>query len=106
MNVFRQRGSIGAVFRTIPFEIPDVGVLHMPRVIDSFPLLPRGLVLVTGPTGSGKSTTLAALLDIINETKAVHILSCEDPIEFLYRTRKPSSINAKSARTRRASRPP
>ncbi len=84
MNVFRQRGTIGAVLRTIPFDIPDFDSLHMPAVIQTFAHLPRGLVLVTGPTGSGKSTTLAALLDIINRTKAVHILSCEDPIEFLY----------------------
>jgi twitching motility protein PilT len=60
----------------------------MPAIIQSFAHLPRGLVLVTGPTGSGKSTTLAALLDIINRTKAVHILSCEDPIEFLYDHKK------------------
>jgi twitching motility protein PilT len=88
MNVFRQRGSIGAVLRTIPFDIPDFDSLHMPAVIRSFADLPRGLVLVTGPAGSGKSTTLAALLDIINRTKAVHIMSCEDPIEFLYEHKK------------------
>ena len=84
MNVFRQRGAIGAVLRTIPFEIPSFDSLHLPAVIRTFADLPRGLVLVTGPTGSGKSTTLASLLDIINRTKPVHILSCEDPIEFLY----------------------
>jgi twitching motility protein PilT len=88
MNVFRQRGSIGAVLRTIPFHIPEFDSLHMPAVIRTFAQLPRGLVLVTGPTGSGKSTTLAALLDIINRTKAVHILACEDPIEFLYGHKK------------------
>jgi len=84
MNVFRQRGAIGAVLRTIPFDIPEFDSLHLPAVMRTFAELPRGLVLVTGPTGSGKSTTLASLLDIINSTKAVHILSCEDPIEFLY----------------------
>ena len=84
MNVFRQRGAIGAVLRTIPFDIPTFDSLHLPAIIESFAHLPRGLVLVTGPTGSGKSTTLAALLDIVNRTKAVHILSVEDPIEFLY----------------------
>jgi twitching motility protein PilT len=88
MNVFRQRGSIGAVLRTIPFHIPDFASLNMPPIIQTFAQLPRGLVLVTGPTGSGKSTTLAALLDIINRTKPVHILSCEDPIEFLYGHKK------------------
>ena len=84
MNVFRQRGAIGAVLRAIPFEIPDFASLQMPPVIQTFANLHRGLVLVTGPTGSGKSTTLASLLDIINRTRAVHILSCEDPIEFLH----------------------
>ncbi len=88
MNVFRQRGAIGAVLRTIPFNIPDFDSLHLPAVIRTFADLPRGLVLVTGPTGSGKSTTLASLLDIINRTKPVHILSCEDPIEFLYDHKK------------------
>ncbi len=88
MNVFRQRGAIGAVLRTIPFEIPAFDSLHLPAVMRTFAELPRGLVLVTGPTGSGKSTTLASLLDIINSTKAVHILSCEDPIEFLYSHKK------------------
>jgi twitching motility protein PilT len=88
MNVFRQRGSVGAVLRTIPFHIPEFSTLNMPAVVKTFAQLQRGLVLVTGPTGSGKSTTLAALLDIINRTKAVHILSCEDPIEFLYGHKK------------------
>jgi twitching motility protein PilT len=88
MNVFRQRGAIGAVLRTIPFHIPEFDSLRLPAVIETFAHLPRGLVLVTGPTGSGKSTTLAALLDIINRTKPVHILSCEDPIEFLYDHKK------------------
>ena len=88
MNVFRQRGAIGAVLRTIPFDIPTFDSLHLPSIIESFAHLPRGLVLVTGPTGSGKSTTLAALLDIVNRTQAVHILSVEDPIEFLYSHKK------------------
>ncbi len=70
MNVFRQRGSVGAVLRTIPFTIPAFYSLHLPGVIRSFAELPRGLVLVTGPTGSGKSTTLASLLDIINRWPA------------------------------------
>ena len=84
MNVFQQRGSVGAVLRVIPFEIPPFDSLGLPAVVRSFAELPRGLVLVTGPTGSGKSTTLAALLDVINRSKAVHIMSCEDPIEFLH----------------------
>jgi twitching motility protein PilT len=84
MNVFRQRGSLSAVLRAIPFKIPDFDTLGLPSIVRGFADLPRGLVLVTGPTGSGKSTTLASLLDIINRTKPVHILSCEDPIEFLH----------------------
>jgi twitching motility protein PilT len=82
--VFRQRGSVGAVLRAIPFQIPDLADLGLPPVVAKLAELPRGLVLVTGPTGSGKSTTLASLLDVINRTKAVHILSCEDPVEFLH----------------------
>jgi twitching motility protein PilT len=88
MNVMRQRGSVGSVMRAIPLNIPDFDSLQMPAVIRTFADLPRGLVLVTGPTGSGKSTTLASLLDVINRTKAVHILSCEDPIEFLHSHKK------------------
>jgi twitching motility protein PilT len=84
MNVFRQRGSIGAVLRMIPFDIPPFDRLGLPAAVQRLADLPRGLVLVTGPTGSGKSTTLASLLDIINRTKPVHIMSCEDPIEFLH----------------------
>ena len=84
MNVFQQRGSVGAVLRVIPFEIPAVRQLGLPDSVRRLTDLPRGLVLVTGPTGSGKSTTLASLLDVINRTKAVHIISCEDPIEFLH----------------------
>ena len=84
MNVFLQRGSIASVLRVIPFEIPPFETLGLPNSVRRLTDLPRGLVLVTGPTGSGKSTTLASLLDIINRTKAVHIISCEDPIEFLH----------------------
>ena len=84
MNVFRQRGSVGAVLRVIPFDIPPFDGLGLPAAVRSLADLPRGLVLVTGPTGSGKSTTLASLIDIINRTKAVHIMTCEDPIEFLH----------------------
>jgi twitching motility protein PilT len=84
VNVFQQRGSIGAVLRMIPHQIPPFDSLGMPPQIASFAELRRGLVLVTGPTGSGKSTTLASIVGIINQTKPLHIMTVEDPIEFLH----------------------
>ncbi|MBK5211122.1 MAG: type IV pilus twitching motility protein PilT [Coriobacteriia bacterium] len=88
VNVFRQRGAMGAVLRTIPFGIPTIKQLGLPQVCTDLADKPRGLVLVTGPTGSGKSTTLAAMIDYINETKAVHIVTMEDPIEFIHQNKK------------------
>jgi twitching motility protein PilT len=84
VNVFQQRGSIGSVMRAIPHEIPPFDTLGLPEVVASLAELRRGLVLVTGPTGSGKSTTLASLVNIINKTKPLHIMTVEDPIEFLH----------------------
>jgi twitching motility protein PilT len=84
LNVFQQRGTVAAVLRAIPHEIPAFEVLGVPESIRSFTELRRGLVLVTGPTGSGKSTTLASLVDIINRSKPLHIITIEDPIEFLH----------------------
>jgi twitching motility protein PilT len=84
VNVFLQRDSVGAVLRSIPYEIVPLETLGLPPAVAQFAQLPRGLVLVTGPTGSGKSTTLASLIDIINSTKPVHIMTVEDPIEFLH----------------------
>jgi twitching motility protein PilT len=84
VNVFQQRDAVGTVLRSIPFEIRSLEELGMPPSIGQLADLPRGLVLVTGPTGSGKSTTLAALIDIINRTKPLHIMSVEDPIEYLH----------------------
>ena len=92
VNLFQQRGSIGTVMRAIPHEIPPFDTLGLPAVIPSLAELRRGLVLVTGPTGSGKSTTLASLVNIINETKPVHIVTIEDPIEFLH-THNRSIVN-------------
>jgi len=83
-NVFNQRGSVGAVFRVIPFEIKGFKALNLPPVVEQLCEKPRGLILVTGPTGSGKSTTLAAMIDKINTDRHEHILTIEDPIEFLH----------------------
>lgn len=84
MNILLQRDSVGCVMRVIPYEIVDFNQLGVPSSVEQFAWLPRGLVLVTGPTGSGKSTTLASLVDIINRERAVHIMTVEDPIEFLH----------------------
>jgi twitching motility protein PilT len=86
-NLFRQRESIGAVMRLIPWEIKPLESLGMPSVMSTFADLKRGLVLVTGPTGSGKSTTLAAVIDQVNRTRSGHIMTIEDPIEFLHEHR-------------------
>ena len=92
VNVFQQRDAVGSVMRAIPFKISTLEELGIPSQVHQFAELPRGLVLVTGPTGSGKSTTLAALIDIINSNKPVHIMSVEDPIEFLH-THKRAVVN-------------
>ena len=84
VNLYQQRGAIGAAFRLVPFAIRSAEDLGLPAVIEDFARIPRGLVVVTGPTGSGKSTTLAALVDVINRERAVHIMTVEDPIEFLH----------------------
>ena len=84
VNVFRQRDALGAVMRVIPFEIKPLEALGVPASVASFARLPRGFVLVTGPTGSGKSTTLASIIDLINRERAGHIMTVEDPIEFLH----------------------
>ncbi|HUZ44171.1 MAG TPA: type IV pilus twitching motility protein PilT [Acidimicrobiales bacterium] len=84
LNVFLQRGSLGAVFRVIPWEVRPLEELGLPAAVGSLAQLQRGLVLVTGPTGSGKSTTLASLIDIVNTARAGHIVTVEDPIEFLH----------------------
>jgi twitching motility protein PilT len=84
VNVFLQRDAVGSVMRVIPYEIVPLENLGLPPAVAQLAELPRGLVLVTGPTGSGKSTTLASLVDIINRTKPHHIMTVEDPIEFLH----------------------
>ena len=87
-NVLQQRSSMGAVFRVIPLRIPTMQELGLPKVCKYLAERPRGLVLVTGPTGCGKSTTLAAMIDHINETRPVHIITLEDPIEFMHRNKR------------------
>jgi twitching motility protein PilT len=88
VNVYYQRNSIGAAFRLIPIRIRSLQELGMPALIAGVTKKPRGFVLVTGPTGSGKSTTLAALINIINETRQDHIITVEDPIEYLHQHKK------------------
>jgi twitching motility protein PilT len=88
VNCYFQRGAISAALRHTPDQIPSLDQLGMPAVLNDFTKLPRGFVLVTGPTGSGKSTTLASMVDVINHERAEHILTIEDPIEFLHRHQK------------------
>lgn len=88
VNAFHERGNLAAALRLIPNEIKTIAELDMPQVINNFANYPRGLVLVTGPTGSGKSTTLAALIDNINTNKSHHIITIEDPIEFTHKSKK------------------
>ena len=92
VNAFKQRGTIGIVFRVIPFGVRTLRQLELPKILERVALEPRGLILVTGTTGSGKSTTLAAMIDYINTHKTCHIMTIEDPIEFLIRD-KCSIIN-------------
>lgn len=83
-NMFMQRGSTAGVFRRIPFDIPDMNTLGLPNVIRDMVKVPNGLILVTGPTGSGKSTTLASIIDYLNTNERGHIITLEDPIEFIH----------------------
>src|SRR5213078_3591566 len=83
-NIFNQRGAVAAVYRQIPYEILGFKELGLPAVVEEICNKPRGLVLVTGPTGSGKSTTLAAMIDKINRERHEHIITIEDPVEFLH----------------------
>src|SRR5215207_3923666 len=85
VNVYFQRDSVGAAFRLIPYEIKSIQDLALPGVVADLARFQRGFVVVTGPTGSGKSTTLAAMVDVVNKERAGHIMTVEDPIEFLHR---------------------
>ncbi|MDI6735450.1 MAG: PilT/PilU family type 4a pilus ATPase [bacterium] len=84
VSVFHQRGTIAAVFRAIPFDVPTIDSLGLPEVLKDLALASHGLILVTGPAGAGKSTTLAAMIEYINKNRPCHIMTIEDPIEFLY----------------------
>jgi len=97
---------VSLVIRQIPFNVRTFEELGLPGVIAKLAEKPRGLVLVTGPTGSGKSTTLAAMIDKINKELKGHIITVEDPIEFIHRHQSCIGTSARSARTRTASRPP
>jgi len=88
VNAFHERGNLAAALRLIPNEILTIEQLGLPKIVEKFAEYPRGLVLVTGPTGSGKSTTLAALLDKINSERATHVVTIEDPIEFTHKSKK------------------
>ena len=88
VNAFHERGKLAAAFRLIPNQIRSINDLGMPAIVETFAEFPRGLVLVTGPTGSGKSTTLAALVDKINREKSTHIITIEDPIEFTHKSQR------------------
>ena len=85
VNVYMQRDSVGAAFRVIPFEIKEIGELGLPAVVAELARFQRGFVVVTGPTGSGKSTTLASMVDVVNTERQGHIMTVEDPIEFLHK---------------------
>ncbi len=95
VNVFFQVDGISAVFRTIPTSLPTLETLELPDVLHSFCAIPRGLILVTGPTGSGKTTTLAAMINSINQEASKHIITIEDPVEFVYKDDK-SIINQRA----------
>ncbi len=113
VNIFRQRGYLSLVIRVIPNTIRSVAQLNLPPAVERLATERRGLILVTGTTGSGKSTTLAAMIDYINQTRSAHVMTVEDPIEFLHRDNK-SMVNqrvwsakcATSRRSRPRSSPP
>jgi len=92
VNVFRQRGSVALVIRVIPLDVPELKDLNLPETLEQLAMEERGMILVTGATGSGKSTTLAAMINLINQTKTAHVITIEDPIEFFFRNRKSSIV--------------
>ena len=101
VNVYRQRGYHAVAIRLLRNDIPTLADLSLPATLGEFAMAPRGLVLVTGPTGSGKSTTLAAMIDHINRSKNCHIITVEDPIEYLH-THKQSMVNQREIGDRKS----
>lgn len=91
INVFRERGNVAAAFRLIPARVPTIAELGLPPVVEDLARRPRGLILVTGPTGSGKSTTQASMINQINRERAEHIITIEDPIEYLHTPTQPGA---------------
>lgn len=102
VSTFKQRGSYSAVIRVISFTLPEPSELHIPETVMNLADSKRGMVLVTGPAGSGKSTTLACLIDKINHEREAHIITLEDPLEFLHRHEKSIVSQRRSAPTQRA----
>ena len=100
VNIFKQRESIGIAARLIPYNIPTLDELSLPPIIGSLASKKNGFILVTGPAGSGKSTTLASMVDMINTERSCHIITLEDPIEFLHKHKKVSLIKGKYTRFR------
>lgn len=98
INIFKQRGSYGMAIRIIPLRVPTIDELGLPLIVKDLARLPRGLILVTGPTGSGKSTTLASMVNLINKERNCHILTLEDPIEYLHKHNK-SIVNQREVGT-------
>lgn len=88
VNIYKERGNFAAALRTVVSEVPSIEAMGLPPIVEKMAESPRGLILVTGPTGSGKSTTLAAMINHINETRSEHILTVEDPIEFIHKSKK------------------
>ena len=105
VNAYFQRSALAAAFRLIPQQMVGIDELGLPPVVHALTRKPRGLVLVTGPTGSGKTTSLAAMIDEINTNRAEHIITIEDPIEFLHTHKRRSSTSASLAPTQPDSRP-
>ena len=101
-NIYQQRGTLAFAFRAIPYEVKTVRELHLPAMLEEIALRPRGLVLITGITGSGKSTALASMINHINQNRRVNVITIEDPIEFLHRDVQSQHLPARGRATTRS----